>query len=185
MYRPGPHPGERRVRIPKGGTLAIDYEVTSANELPADREFVIQQLLDANSAAGNAGRFRIERDGELLHVIPTSDKSTAGLFTPHRSVLDAPITFSEEERSGVQKLRAICDAITQATNLRVVVGGFPANVLFPYRDRQGAANQKAREVLMDLLRGAKHGQNLSWRLLYDPEMKEYWLNIHLVPKSRQ
>lgn len=181
-YRP--RPGEPRVPIPKGGTLAIDYDVTRDTELPPDREIVIQQLLDTNSATGNAGRFRIERDGEMLHVIPTADKGSTGAFTRHESVLDAVITLPEEERSGPKKLRAICDAITQATKIRVVVGTFPANVLFQYHDRRGAMSEKARDVLVDLLNSAKQGQSLSWRLLYDPDMKEYWLNIHLVPRSK-
>ncbi|SRR6266545_1783660 len=54
-------PAEPRVPIPKGGALAIDYDVTTDTEQPLDREAVIQQLLDANTAAGNAGRFRIEK----------------------------------------------------------------------------------------------------------------------------
>jgi hypothetical protein len=177
-------PGEPKVAIPKGGSLSVDYDVAADSDLPSNPELVIQKILDANSAAGNAGRFRIERDGELLHVIPTVDRDRTGAFTPHESVLDAVINLPEEERSGPKKLQAISDAITKATSVRVVVGTFPTNVLFQYHDRRAAVGEKARDVLVHLLNSAKHGQDLSWRLLYDPEVNQYWLNIHLVQGSK-
>jgi len=102
-------------------------------------------------------------------------------LTPHESLLDTLVTLPAEERSGLKKLSAICDAVTQTSKTHVVVGTVPFNVLLQYRDRRGATSQKARDVLVDLLDSAKHDQNLTWRLLYDPEMKEYWLNVHLVP----
>src|SRR6266436_4893344 len=78
-----------KVLIPKGGPLSIEYEVDPTTNNPADSTRVVQQLLDAQSRSGNAGKFRLERNGEVIHVIPTAVKNTAGVLAPQESVLDA------------------------------------------------------------------------------------------------
>lgn len=173
-------PGQAtRVLVPKGGALVIEYDVMPDTGLPVDREAILRKLLETNSANGNPGRFRLEKTGEVLHVISTASKSTAGTFAPQESVLDAVITLPAEERSGLQTLEAICAAVRQATQTPVVVGTIPLNLFLQHRDQQGAASEKARDVLLNTLK--RTGMNLSWRLLYGPGTKMYVLNIRQVP----
>jgi hypothetical protein len=173
-------PGQAtKVLVPKGGALVIDYDVMADTGLPADREAVIQQLLDANSANGNAGKFRLERTGEVLHVIPIASKNGAGTFAQQESVLDAVITLPAEERSSMQMLDAICAAVSQATKTHVEAGMVPLNPFLQHRDQQGAISEKARSVLLNTLE--RTGTNMSWRLYYGPGTKRYVLNIHQVP----
>lgn len=177
-FRPGEAP---KVLIPKGGAVSIDYKVSPGTDRPADPMAAVQQLVKEHSASGNAGVFRVEQSGQMIHVIPAAFRNREGVITPQQSVLDAVITLPAEERSGVQTLQAICEAISQATGTRVVVGVIPLNLFIHHRDRQGGVSRKARDMLVNLLENIKKGTNLSWRLLYDPGMGTYALNIHIVP----
>jgi len=176
-YKTGEAP---KVLIPKGGAISIEY-----NDSPASSELertlmILRQLLDAHHANGNAGLFRFEIDGQLIHVVPTAIKNQAGQMAPQESFLDALITVPVQERRGLVTLQAICAAISQATKTKVIVGSVPMNLLAQHIGREGGKNQKARDLLLSLLEGSKRDAGLSWQLLYDPGMKIYALNIHQV-----
>ncbi len=183
LHKSTPGSEATRVLVPKGGALVIDYDVMSDTGLPVDREAVIQQLLEANSVYGNAGSFRLERKGQVLHVIPTAAKSSTGKLAAQESVLDTVISLPAEERSAMQTLDAICAAVSQATKTQVVVGMVPLNRFFQHRDQEGATSETARDVLLKLLE--RTGTNLSWQLFYEPGIRMYALNIHQVgPTNR-
>jgi hypothetical protein len=95
-------------------------------------------------------------------------------------VLDVAISLPAQERSGAQTLRAICDAISKETKVPVMVGTIPLNMFLRYHSAQGVAEEKARDVLVGFLHRVDNSDRLSWRLLYDPGMKTYALNIHRV-----
>jgi hypothetical protein len=177
-YRAGEAP---KVLIPKGGELVFDYEYAPAAKPPAEAAAaVVQQLLNTQSAGGNAGTFRLERSGQFMHVIPATSKNGAGEVAPSESVLDALITLPAGERNGVRMLGVICAAVSKATGARVEVGVIPTDLFMRYQDQQGAMNEKARDVLANRLESMKDGPKLSWQLLYDPGLKMYFLNIHPV-----
>lgn len=179
-FRPGEAP---KVLIPKGGTIAVDYNVIPGTNRPTDPETVVQQLVSAHNLSGNAGRFRVEKSGQIIHVIPTAYKNREGALTPQPPVLDAIISLPGEERTGLQTLEAICDAVSRETQIQVVLGTVPLNLFIRHHDRQEWVNQKARDILVSLLESTKQGVNLSWRLLYDPTVGRYALNIHAVPAA--
>ncbi len=179
-FRPGEAP---KVFVPKGGAVSIEYEDLPTTKQPDGMAAIIGQLLEAHSAKGNAGRFRVELSGQINHVIPTAIKNEAGDLAPQESVLDTMITLPAGERSGMQTLETICAAISQANQTQVVVGTVPLNLFIQHRDRRGAASQRARDILVNLLEATKTGANLSWQLLYDPGQKMYALNIHQVPSK--
>jgi len=90
-----------RVLVPKGGVLSFDYDETLARN--SDYHLtLVQQLVDANLAQGNAGRFRVEQQGALIHVIPTATKNERGKVVPQASVLDAMISLPKAQRSGLK-----------------------------------------------------------------------------------
>ncbi len=141
-------------------------------------------MLDAQAARDNGGRFRLETSGQFMHVIPTMSKNSEGSLVPQESVLDAIISLPAEERTGWEKLESICAAISRATNVPVGIGTIPTNWFFRYTDRQGAAREKARDVLVDMFETMTRDSEtkLSWRLLCDPGWKRCALNIHMVSK---
>jgi hypothetical protein len=169
-----------KVIVPKGGSLSFDYEVLKPMNAPLDPGVVVMQLLAAQAASANAGRFRMEWGDQIIHVIPTATKDRRGRSTPQQSILDTIVTLPVSERNGLQLLDALCAAITKATQMRTVVGTIPIGMFFQYKDKQGVAAQGARQVLVELLRRVSPERRLSWQLFYGPGTKMYVLNIHVV-----
>jgi len=180
-YKPGEVPP---VLVPKGGALEFTYDVAPDTNLPTDPARVVQRLLDAQTVSGNAGWFRLETIGRIMHVIPTTIKNSEGRLVPQESVLDTIISLPAEERTAERKLESICLAISRATNIGVVVGAIPTNWFYQHIDQQGATNQKARDVLANMFETMAEDSevNLSWRLFYGPGDKRYVLNVHWVSK---
>src|SRR5258705_4950464 len=183
-YKPGQAP---KVLVPKGGSLAITFKLTSDDNTPVRPESVVQKLLEVNGAAGNGGSFRLEVSGPIVHVIPTAYKNSAGTLVPLQPVLDSLISIPAEERTGMQSLEALCAAVSEVTQTKVVVGTADVNLFAGHSYQLGAKDEKARDFLVRLLgnvrvAGRLDDTDLSWRLLFDPTEKFYALNIHGVRK---
>ena len=176
-YKPGEAP---KVLVPKGGVLELTYDVASNTNLPTDPAMVVQKLLDAQTANSNGGRFRLEKSGEIMHVIPTAIKNSQGRVVPQESVLDTIISLPPGQRTVLQKLESICIAVSKATGIRIELGTIPDNWFNRHQDNRGVMGQKARDALIATFASMDYGTNLSWRLLYGPGTKYYALNIHLV-----
>lgn len=178
-FKPGEAP---KVLVPKGGVLEFTYEVSPGTNLPNDPAMVVLKLLDAQAARNHGGRFRLESSGKTMHVIPTAIKNSGGVLTSQESVLDTFISLSAEDRTVERKLESICAAISQATGIPVNLGAYPSNLFHQRRDQRGAANQRARDVLVNTFESLGNGSKLSWQLFYSASLKMYLLNIHLVSK---
>lgn len=175
-FEPGKGP---RVLVPKGGVLSFDYD--EALTARSDYQLIlVQQLVDASLAQGNAGRFRVEQQGAFIHVIPIASKNERGQVVPQASVLDAVISLRKAQRSGLETLEAICAAVSQVTGTRVVVGSAPLNAFLRYRNEEGITRKPARGALAEILAKIGHGTPLSWQLFYSPTLKMYVLNVHEV-----
>lgn len=167
-FPPGQAP---RVLVPKSRSLDFEYDLLLTKRNPTR---VVQNLVAANKSQGNPGRFRVEKGGQVIHVIPTAFKNNKGRLTSRDSVLDAVINPPSLNRP-LHMLRAICAQISQKTQTRVTLGAVPLNRLISYQESRETEPQKARDILVRLL-----GPNLSWQLFYGPEIKGYVLNIHPV-----
>ena len=180
QYPPGKAP---RVLIPKPDLLTIEYDPLAAKRTDGIVA-ILQQVLDAQAARRNAGRFRLETDRQTIHVVPAFGKNAAGALVRKRSLLDTVIALPPEERTGKQTLEAICAAVGELTGTRVMTGTIPLNPFL--RDRQGQEinSGKARDVLSNLLETLQGANKLSWRLLYDPGVQTFVLNIHQVVTSK-
>jgi hypothetical protein len=176
-FKPGEAP---KVFTPKGGELAFEYEIGSATKKPTDSAVVVQQLLDKYAIAGSPGVFRLERDGQRLHIIAAAVKDKDGVLVSRQSVLDAAITVTAQKRNGLELLDAICTAVSEASRTRVLVGGAPLNLFYRYQTESGAKNQRARDFLTSELDRIAGQAKVSWQLLYSAGMKTYYLNIHVV-----
>ena len=174
-YKPGEAP---KVIVPKGGSLAFQFDVDPATDKPADPAVVVQQLLDAYALTGHPGVFHLERDEARLHIVAGAYKDKDGVFRPLQSVFDAPITIAPQKRDGIQFLDAFCTAVTQVSGTHVVFATVPVNLLHQYKTESGATNEKARDFLTHELSSMK--AKLSWQLLYNPVNATYYLNIHIV-----
>jgi hypothetical protein len=167
-FPPGQAP---RVFVPKSRSLDFEYDLTLLKRSPTR---VVQNLVAANKSQGNPGRFRVEKRGQVIHVIATAFKNNKGRLTPQDSVLDTVISPPSFNRP-LQVLREICTQLSQKTQTRVMLGAVPLNRLVSYQELRETEPQKARDILVRLL-----GPNSSWQLFYGPGTKMYVLNIHPV-----
>jgi hypothetical protein len=128
----------------------------------------------------------LEVGPQIMHVIPTTMKNAEGALVPHESALDTIISLPEEDRTVEQKMAAICEAVSRVSLTRVELGSYPTNWFIQSLDRQGATNQKARDVLVDTFESMTRESEtrLSWRMYYGPGYKRYVLNIHWVSKPK-
>ena len=175
-FKPGQAP---KVFVPRGGKLALEFDVEPATQRPAAADLVIQQLLDTYNIGG-PGTFRLERSGQRLHIIGASAKNKDGVWTSHQSVLDAVITIPPQKRTGMMLLQAFCAAVSEASHTPVLIGMVPVNLLARYETEAGASNQNARDFLVTELDQMTGRARLSWQLFYDPDRKTYLMNIHSV-----
>ena len=167
-----------RVLVPSGGR--IDMTATISGSVPNQEDIaaLVRKALDAHAENGNPGVFRLQRAGTSFHVIPSQVRTSAGQLAPKGSILDAAITISDKERDGVQTLEAICDAVAHSAGVRIGVGTIPFNMLRQTRIHLTASEESARSVLVRALAGMH--RNVSWRLFYDPGLRLYVLNVHVV-----
>ncbi|NOT63378.1 MAG: hypothetical protein HOP19_24475 [Acidobacteria bacterium] len=178
-YPPGQAP---KVLIPKGGKLEVNYQVMPSTNRPSDPIVVMQKVLEAQATSDNGGRFRLEKAGRGVHIIPDTIKNKEGKWTQQRPVLDILVTLSSGEKTVLKKLEDLCVILSRATNLQIGLGAYPT-MFGQLKDRKGAKNQRAREVLLDTFTALGDSANLSWQLLYDPGVKMYLLNIYHVRRQ--
>lgn len=170
----------RRVIVPKGGALTVNYETVPATNRPVNLTSTLNDVLKAHERGDGAGKFRIEQSNGVIHVIPVAVKNVTGKIEPQASVLDAAISLPRQERTGTQTLTAICDAISKKNHITLILGAVPVNFLLQYRSVQGFKNERARTALIKFLQDLDKSGRLSWRLLYEPGIKTYALNIHRI-----
>ncbi len=172
------NPFGRRALSPKGGSLEITYQMSPGPVRSDEMRHVIQRILDAHAERNNPGRFRLQQEGEMFHVIPAQYRDSSGRLVNVGSILDTPISFPEQERSVIDTLELIKNAVSKATGIKIIFGTVPLNLLHRSSSRQGATNEKARDALAKALKATN--TKLSWWIFYAPGWKMYTLNVHWV-----
>lgn len=172
------HPNGPRALIPKSGSLKITYQMPPGPIKPDEIRSVIQKFLDAHAEKHNPGRFRVQQEGEMFHVLPIQVRESSGSLVSVNSILDTPISFPQQTRTLNETLEVITNSVSKARGIKFVIGTVPMNLLFRTSSRQGATNEKARGALISALKATN--SELSWRILYGPGMKWYVLNVHWV-----
>lgn len=172
------NPFGHRALSPKGGSLEITYKTSPGLVRSDEIRQVIQRVLDDHAERNNPGRFYLQQDGEIFHVIPAQYRDSSGRLVNMGSILDTPISFPEQERSMLKTLELIKNAVSQARGIKIIIGTVPSNLLHRKSSRQGATNEKARDVLVRALKATN--TKLSWQILYAPGWKMYTFNVHWV-----
>jgi hypothetical protein len=166
-YAPGTAP---KLLVPKGGKLKLRLPA-SANISPQDLFDVLQQLVRTQATSSRGGHFRVEQAAGVFHVVPTEVRDRTGNWTQYNSLLDTPISVPEQDRSERELYRAIVDAVSAATHVRlsvVVNGGIVIGLVVPEpRTSMGATLERARTVLMRALQ--LHRTRRTWSLFHGPE----------------
>jgi hypothetical protein len=89
--------------------------------------------------------------GDVLHILPKETRDRQGNWVPQSSILDVAITLPSAERSGLEMIRAIANAVGAKSGFYVGIATVPYNLMSQYRETLGANNEIARGVLLRVL----------------------------------
>jgi antitoxin (DNA-binding transcriptional repressor) of toxin-antitoxin stability system len=176
-------PGLPRVHFPKSRLLELNYEWDGecSQEQLSD---VVQRLMEVHHQNRNPGVFRMIRLKDRAVVIPLGIMDEHGMFVPSPSPMDVSVNFEISNGTGDDAIRALLDEINRNTSKRVVGGYIPTNMFYQNRISFEAHNVSAREALVMLIKSMElevgDGTMLSWRLNYDPNFKQHFLNVRFL-----
>jgi hypothetical protein len=164
----------------------------------------LSNLIESYSASGGSVKFYVTKAEGIFHVIPANFVNVEGKLEPVTPILDTKITILPKERTRLELFLDICQALTNATGIRVAEGVFPGNGLRAELQTtvsgtdvtaRSILNQLlaelaapiSRDVVVDTADGQKVTQNqvvlepaaFSWKLFYSPGWG-YALNVHAV-----
>jgi len=166
--------GDPRLLVPRGGSLRF----TLPPDASAEQKVAAAQSMVGNyNASHGAATFSVSQDG-LTHVVPRQTRDGSDRLMPVTPVLDTRITVAAKPRSAMDLLNEICQAVSRVSGQPVGIGTVPTNAMYQQKIEIGANNEPARQVLEKLILASR--LSLSWRLLYDPGLKTYYLNIPVI-----
>jgi hypothetical protein len=152
---------EPRVLVPRGGPFFFRYPAAAP-----DQSVVLEKLIEEYNLSGHSGVFRFIRTGDVYHVVPSEHRNPAGAFEPHASLLDADISVPAGDRTALEMVKRITEAMSSPGVARIGVGTVPLNAMLRTHIQGGATAESARTVLLRTL-NAIH-PTLSWKLFCDP-----------------
>jgi len=166
-------PENHRTLVPKGGSLTFTLPSADPDELGA-----VEALLKSYNESHRGFEFAVVRGAGLLHVVPRQARGFSGNVEPVKPVLDTVITIEPKERTSEAMIEEILKKISIATNTHVEMGTVPINLLRLTKTSIGGSGKTARAILEQWI--LEEDAGLSWLLLYEPDEKDYALNINQV-----
>lgn len=112
-------------------------------------------------------------------------RDISGNTAPVRAVLSTPITLPLQQRNAAETLDLILAAVSKASGFKIGVGSVPMNALAMGQVTIGANQEPASRVLARLLNALlgygtvlpASSPALSYRVLYDVQLKYYMFNV--------
>jgi hypothetical protein len=165
--------GNKSTLVPKGGSLTFTLPSADPDELGA-----VEALLKSYNESHRGFEFAAVQGAGLLHVVPRKATALSGNLEPVKPILDTVITIEPKERTSEALIEKICNKISIATNTHVEMGTIPINLLMRTKTSLGGSGRSARSILEQWILERRAG--LAWWLLYEPDEKDYALNISQV-----
>lgn len=171
-------PRSKGTLIPAGKTFSMDLPPTSSPTDVPSRDTTLQLIVDAYNHSGNPGVFELRNIGDDAVSVVGHDKTGDKVASPQNPFLDTLITVPSAERPVVDSLDLICKALTDSTHMGISLGVTPRAWVDHTPAKIGGTQVQARTILAQAL--AASGHPLYWQLLFDPNTKQYLLNIHSI-----
>lgn len=164
--------------VPRKGTVRVTANAAAFTGSAADQLFLIGTLLNSYRGNGLPGDFAIEQANGQSYVIATSVMGRDGKMIDVKSPMKVRISVPSAPRSLYDTVATILDAVSDAAGVRIDAGAVPD---WPTPTLSfGAEQETARDVVARLF--SQIGQHpISYRLLFDPTLKMYMLNVYSVP----
>ena len=172
-----------RLMVPRTRSLSFSYLLEGSGERAPMMERAVAALVASSNAADLPGQFavqRYDRQGESdFFVLPSTMRDEDGVYRSTESLLATPVSISIDEVSGVQALSEILQRIREQTGHRLEIGTVPLGALARARVSISADNEPAGHVLIELIKELQ-APPLALRVLFDPTVKYYAVNLHPV-----
>ena len=135
-----------------------------------------QTVLHAYKSAGRPGEYKVVQQANRVDVVPSlllkSDGSTVNVMP----VMSRPIVLRKAKRGFDDVIARIAEILSAESGFRVIPLTLPSHLL--EQADFGANGEAAADVIQAL--GEKLGRTISFQLLYDPNDRAYYLNLHNV-----
>lgn len=182
--------GPVKLIAPRGGPLSVAVAVDPSTLRLPDANATASALNDIisiyNSSGTLSGRFQVDSYSGEFFLEPVEVRDVSGNAVAIQPVLSTPITLPLAKRNAYQTLDLILQTVSTASGFKIGIGGVPMNMLALGQVTIGADNEPASHVLarfMNSLLGyasvlPASSPALSYRVLYDVQLKYYMFNLH-------
>ncbi len=181
QYAPGKAP---KVIVPRRNAWSVETSSSGQVDL-AYVEGRLNEVIAAQNSSAAGAHFRVEREGDEFHILPTEVRNAYGEWVSEAPIMDTLISIPPGERSALDMISLIGKAVSSATKIEGGLMTAPLNALEDVRGTWGATDEPARKVLQRVLRDtAEHfqsGHKFGWLVGYVPAPETFGLNITLVP----
>jgi hypothetical protein len=157
-------------KLPAGAAFSVQFPANAPDE-----EKTLRLIVDSYNQSKNPGQFELRHADGTFYVVGNAAHDDKGAMAKQPSLLDSPITIASEERTITDTVKLICDQLG-AQGTTVTLGVTPRKPMDHNNIKLGGTKTPARDLLRQALQGTH--QNLYWHLLYDPNSKGYFLDIH-------
>lgn len=166
----------RKTNLPRGGVFSIEFPSS------AEEETTLQLVVDLYNRSNNPGRFELRKTRQgNFSVVGVEARDRRGQLSRQRVLFDLPITVASRPRTASDMVLLICRQVAAQRAVAVTVGVSPRKVLDQTAVTIGGTSMSARDFLLQALAATRRA--IYWRLLFDPNSKGYFLEIHLKPTS--
>jgi hypothetical protein len=174
------HPGARGARGIAGGFFQSRYDESAPVQTRETKEAILKKIVADYNSSGNPGKFTLRAEGgDRYAVTGISVKDSQGKEQIVTPVLDTQISIPVEQRTVLQTIRAIAQAIGDTRGTTVSSGLIPIHLFSQSQVTVGGKTVPARLLLTQALDGT--GRPCHWRLLFDPANENtFVLNVDIA-----
>jgi hypothetical protein len=170
-------PGGSHSRLPGGGSFSVEFPAGAPQE-----EKILHLVVDSYNRSKNPGRFELRPAAPgVFYVVGIAAHDEKDAISSQPVLFDLPITVAAGEKPITATLDLICQEVTAQSHTAVTIGVSPRALLDHAPAKVGGTKVAARDLLLQGLMATHH--TLYWRLLFDPNSKGYFLDIHTVRSS--
>jgi hypothetical protein len=170
-------PGGSDSRLPGGGTFSVEFPAGAPQE-----EKILHLVVDSYNRSKNPGRFELRPGAQgVFYVVGVAAHDEKDAISSQQVLFDLPITVVAGEKPITATLDLICQEVAAQSHTAVAIGVSPRALLDHAPAKVGGTKVAARDLLLQGLMATHH--TLYWRLLFDPNSKGYFLDIHSVRSS--
>jgi hypothetical protein len=174
--------------VPKTAELDVTFPVALTTSGPQGMHTILAKVVAAANNIGSGGRFRVEQDGDVFHVIPVDIRDRDGNWVGYEPLLDSTISFPLRDRTEADLYKDLAVEVgaeksvqlTARVNSGIVFGHQGPDI----HTNLSASNERARSVLTRAIQSHPGGKR-TWVLLDMPELGDhiYTLNIQDLPRK--